>query len=82
MLEIGIVGRSGDRYMLFVGGHVLGHRLNFELKDLVPRKHIVTMLRVVLVKFKEERLPGEPFGDFCQRWGKERVQKLLIDYAI
>jgi sulfite reductase (ferredoxin) len=80
--EIGIVGRSGDRYMLFVGGHVLGHRLNFELKDLVPRKHIVTMLRVVLVKFKEERLPGESFGDFCQRWGQERVQKLLIDYAI
>jgi sulfite reductase (ferredoxin) len=80
--EIGIVGRSGDRYMLFVGGRALGDRLNFELKDLVPRKHIVTMLRVVLVKYKEERLPGESFGDFCQRWGQERVQKLLIDYAI
>src|SRR5262249_23155938 len=34
--DIGIVGRSGDKYTLFVGGHVLGHRLNFELRDLTP----------------------------------------------
>ena len=34
--DIGIVGRSGDKYTLFVGGNVLGTRLNFVLKDLVP----------------------------------------------
>ncbi|MCI0464766.1 MAG: NADPH-dependent assimilatory sulfite reductase hemoprotein subunit, partial [Gemmataceae bacterium] len=27
--DVGIVGRSGDKYTLFVGGHILGHRLNF-----------------------------------------------------
>ncbi len=80
--EIGIVGRSGDKYVLYVGGHVLGHRLNFELKDLVPRRDIVRMLRVLLVHFREERTPGESFGDYCQRMGQERLQKMLIDYQV
>ena len=80
--EIGIVGRSGDKYMLFVGGHVLGHRLNFELRDLVPRRDIVRVLRVLLVHFQQERLSDESFGDYCQRMGQERLQKMLIDYQV
>ena len=80
--EIGIVGRSGDKYVLYVGGHVLGHRLNFELRDLVPRRDIVRVLRVLLVHFQQERRPDEPFGDYCQRMGQERLQKMLIDYQV
>jgi sulfite reductase (ferredoxin) len=80
--DVGIVGRSGDRYVLYVGGHVLGHRLNFELKDLVPRRHIVPMLRPLLVRFKEGRQAGETFGDFCQRLGPEAAQAVLNDYSI
>jgi sulfite reductase (ferredoxin) len=75
--EIGIVGRSGDKYLLYVGGHILGNRLNFPLRDLVPRKEIVKTLLPVLRHFKEERLPGENFGDFCQRLGAERLRELL-----
>jgi sulfite reductase (ferredoxin) len=74
--DIGIVGRSGDKYTVFVGGHVRGHRLNFPLKDLVPRDQIVTTLRPLLRRFKEERCPGETFGDYCQRLGEERVRAL------
>ena len=33
--DVGIVGRSGDKYTLFVGGHIRGDRLNFVLQDLV-----------------------------------------------
>jgi sulfite reductase (ferredoxin) len=75
--DIGIVGRSGDKYTLFVGGHVRGHRLNFELMDLVPRSQIVPVLRPLLRHFKEERQPGETFGDYCQRLGVERLKALL-----
>jgi sulfite reductase (ferredoxin) len=75
--DIGIVGRSGDKYMLFVGGRVRGDRLNFELKDLVPRSQIVPTLRPVLRCYKAQRRRGEGFGDFCQRLGAERMRALL-----
>jgi sulfite reductase (ferredoxin) len=75
--DIGIVGRSGDKYTLFVGGHVRGHRLNFPLKDLVPRAEIVSTLKSLLRRFAQERGPGECFGDYCQRMGVERLQALL-----
>jgi sulfite reductase (ferredoxin) len=75
--DVGIVGRSGDKYTVFVGGHVLGHRLNFELKDLVPRAQIVPLLGRVLERFRSERQPGESFGDYCRRLGEERLAALV-----
>ena len=75
--DIGIVGRSGTKYALFVGGHVLGHRLNFLLKDLVPVDEIVPTLVPLLERFRRERRPAESFGDFCHRLGPERLQGWL-----
>ena len=75
--DVGLVGRSGDKYTVFVGGRVRGDRLNFELKDLVPRGQIVTTLRPVLLRFKEERQPGEVFGDYCHRVGSECLRALV-----
>jgi sulfite reductase (ferredoxin) len=77
--DIGVVGRSGDKYTLFVGGHVLGDRLNFQLKDLLPRAEVVPTLVPLLEHFKAERQPGEGFGDFCHRRGAEALQALLPD---
>ena len=74
--DIGIVGRSGDKFTLYVGGHLLGHRLNFMLVDLLPRAEIVPLLELLLVHFKEERQAGESFGDYCQRRGAENLQAL------
>jgi sulfite reductase (ferredoxin) len=79
--DIGIIGRSGDKFTLFVGGHVLGHRLNFQLKDLVHRDEIVPTLVPILEQFKEDREPGECFGDYCQRIGLTRLQTLLLPPA-
>jgi sulfite reductase (ferredoxin) len=75
--DVGIVGRSGDKYTVYVGGRTQGDRLNFPLKDLVPRGAIVPLLRPLLCRFKDERRPGEGFGDYCQRLGVERLQALL-----
>jgi sulfite reductase (ferredoxin) len=80
--DIGIVGRSGDKYTLYVGGHVLGHRLSYVLRDLMPRKDIVRFLRALLVLYKRGREPGECFGDYCHRLGQEKVQALLSDYQL
>jgi sulfite reductase (ferredoxin) len=75
--DIGLVGRSGDKYQIYVGGNLLGNRLNFSLRDLVPLAEIVPTLAIVLQHFKHHHLGDEGFGDFCQRLGEERVQALL-----
>ncbi len=77
--DIGLVGRSGDKYSVFVGGGILGTRLNFPLRDLVPLGQIVPLLTPLLEHFKNERQGQESFGDYCQRLGVERLQALLPD---
>jgi sulfite reductase (ferredoxin) len=75
--DIGLVGRSGDKYTIFVGGQVLGNRLNFQLKDLIPLAEIVPTLKPLLEHFQTGRQTGESFGDYCHRLGVERLQALL-----
>ncbi|MFO0926555.1 MAG: NADPH-dependent assimilatory sulfite reductase hemoprotein subunit [Gemmataceae bacterium] len=72
--DIGIVGRSGDKYVVYVGGRIAGDRLNFELRDLTPRGEIVSTLLPLLRRFREERSSGEGFGDFCTRIGPDAAR--------
>jgi sulfite reductase (ferredoxin) len=74
--DIGIVGRSGDKYALFVGGNLIGSRLNFLVKDLVPLGQIVPTLRPLLENYQRHREAGEGFGDYCQRLGEEKARAL------
>jgi sulfite reductase (ferredoxin) len=78
--DIGIVGRSGDKYTLYVGGNLVGSRLNFPLKDLVPLAEIVPTLCKVLEQFKRHREGDEALGDYCQRVGADHLQS-AIEYA-
>jgi sulfite reductase (ferredoxin) len=75
--DIGLVGRSGDKYTIFVGGNILGTRLNFLLKDLVPFAEIVPTLLPLLEHFRLERSFGEGFGDFCHRQGADKLRAWL-----
>jgi sulfite reductase (ferredoxin) len=75
--DIGLVGRSGDKFTLYVGGRILGDRLNFALRDLVPQGQIVPLLVPLLEKFKQDRQPGEGFGDWCHRRGAADLDALL-----
>ncbi len=72
--EVGIVGRSGDKYTLYIGGDSFGRRLNAELQDLVPRGEIVPKLRAVFGSYRDERRGGESFGDYCERVGLDRLK--------
>jgi sulfite reductase (ferredoxin) len=71
--EIGIVGRSGEKYTIYLGGSTLGQRLNTTFQDLVPRDQLVPLLKKVLVQFKQDRANGESFGDYCHRLGNEKL---------
>lgn len=67
--DIGIVGRAAGQYTLFVGGRLLGDRLNFVYKDYVPEEEVVETLVPIFTYFKHERQEGETLGDFCHRKG-------------
>lgn len=73
--DIGLVGRARDRYAIYVGGRLLGDRLNFLFKDMVPLDQIVPTLVPLLVYFQQSRQPGESFGDFCQRRGGDDLRR-------
>lgn len=78
--DIGLVGRSVDgktgegKYMIFVGGNLIGTRMNTTYKDLVPMSQIVSELRPLLLYYKQSHHDGETLGDFCHRVG---IDKLL-----
>ena len=79
--DVGLVGRSATRnpdgtpgpgtYTIFLGGRTTGDRLNIEYKDYVPIDRVAAELAPVFARFKAERTPGEPFGDYCHRVGVE-----------
>src|SRR5262245_34122743 len=68
--DIGLVGKSLDKYTIYVGGRLLGNRLNFIYKDLVPTDEVVPALLPLFAYFKQARHSGESFGDFCHRKGQ------------
>src|SRR6185312_843690 len=71
--DIGLVGKTKDKYTIFLGGRVYGDRLNFLYKDLVPTAEVVPTLVPVLRYFIEARQNGESFGEFCHRLGKDAL---------
>ncbi len=72
--DVGLVGKTADKYTVYVGGRLLGDRLNFIYKDLVPTAEIVPTLVPLLLFFKTHRHEGETFGDFCNRQGLEKLE--------
>lgn len=74
--EVGIVGRGGTKYTLYIGGDAFGRRLNAELEDGVPIEQIVPKLAAMLRAFAAERHPGEAFGTYCSRVGIDRLRAL------
>ncbi len=75
--DVGLVGRSGDRYVVYVGGRVEGDRLSFELRDLTPRGEIVATLRPLLLRFRDERQGDESFGEYCARLGPDIARAII-----
>ena len=56
--DIGLVGKTKDKYTIFLGGRRQGDRLNFIYQDLVPTDEVVPALVPVLRYFKRARAAG------------------------
>ena len=72
--DLAFVGRSLNKYVVYVGGNMEGTRLGTQIAELVPLDQLVTSVRPLLERFRDERQPGERFGDFWNRVGVEPLQ--------
>jgi sulfite reductase (NADPH) hemoprotein beta-component len=67
MAEIGFVGKSPNKYQIYLGGNESSTRLNRVFRESVQTASIIDELRPVLSRFAKERQNGERFGDWCER---------------
>ncbi|HYZ34793.1 MAG TPA: NADPH-dependent assimilatory sulfite reductase hemoprotein subunit [Crenalkalicoccus sp.] len=74
--DIGLVGRVPGQYAIFVGGDFAGTRLSFPLLERVPEAGIGAALAPLFAAWAAERAPGEGFGDFAARTGRERLLEI------
>jgi sulfite reductase (ferredoxin) len=65
--EIGLVGDAVDRYQVWLGGDSAGTRLAISVADRVHKNDLPALLRPLLERFRDERLPREGLGDFLTR---------------
>ena len=75
--EVGLVGRGGTKYTMFIGGDSFGRRMNAELQDSVPIEQIAPKLKTIFTRFKQERAGRESFGDYCSRVGLDALRAMI-----
>ncbi len=74
--EIAFVGRSLEKYTVFLGGSPAGTRLAKPFLDLVHIQELVPTLRPILAHYRDARQTGEAFGDFVMRVGFDALRQL------
>jgi sulfite reductase (NADPH) hemoprotein beta-component len=67
MAEIGFVGKAPGKYQLWLGGDVSGTRLNQVFKEVIKEAELEAELKPLLTRWRDQRHPGERFGDFATR---------------
>ena len=75
--DIGIVGRMPGFYAIYVGGDFEGTRLSFKLLEKVPHVEVISTFDPLFAAWAKSEVPGEGFGDFCSRIGREAVAGLV-----
>jgi sulfite reductase (ferredoxin) len=78
--DIGLVGKAKGKYSVFVGGRLLGDRLNFLYQDMIPEADVARTLTPVFAYFQQAREEGETLGDFCFRKGKDELLAFAQSY--
>jgi sulfite reductase (ferredoxin) len=59
-----------------MGGALLGNRLSYIYKDMVPHETLPQEIVKVFAAFKVNRMPGETLGGFCARVGRDELEAM------
>lgn len=79
--DIGLVGKTKNKYTIFLGGTLRGDRLAFLYREIVPLDELASTLVPVFACFMRERQDGETLGDFCHRKGAQGLLLFADSYA-
>ncbi|HEY9807467.1 MAG TPA: sulfite reductase, ferredoxin dependent [Candidatus Obscuribacterales bacterium] len=80
LAELGFVGSAPDHYQIWLGASPNQDRLS---QPYVEKLHINDLeigLEPIFVYFKQSRIPGESFGDFCDRVGLDAIRQFAVAY--
>lgn len=80
MAELGFVGSAPETYQVWLGGSPDQTRLAQAYTDRMLGHELESLLEPIFAYFKQERKPGEMFGDFCDRVGLEALREFTITY--
>lgn len=80
--DVAMVGKTANKYTIFLGGRLFGDRLAFLFKDLVPLEAIVSTLVPILTYFRQDRQSGESLGDFCHRKGADDLRAFSDEFIL
>jgi sulfite reductase (ferredoxin) len=81
MAELALVGDGPDAYQIWVGGSPVLTRVALTYADRVKWADMDKTLEPLLVQWRDSRLPGEAFGDFCFRVGVKDLSAFSASYA-
>jgi sulfite reductase (ferredoxin) len=81
LAELGFVGQKPGCYQLWLGADPNQTRLSEPYLDSMPIENLETTLEPLFVFFKQQRQPGESFGDFCHRVGFESLRNFATTYV-
>jgi sulfite reductase beta subunit-like hemoprotein len=76
--DLAFVGRTLDKYQIYVGGRQAGDRVADLFLAEVPQSQLVTALRPLLQRWSAERTPDEGLGDFYQRLSGQTIGRRQI----
>jgi sulfite reductase (ferredoxin) len=79
--DVGFVGTTLGKYDVMLAGDFDGTRLNRLYAPNVPLAEIPSLLRPILVEFRNDREAGEGFGDWVQRVGFEALRERVTQPA-
>jgi sulfite reductase (ferredoxin) len=82
MAELGFVGSAPDTYQVWLGGSPDQTRLAQPFMDRLALNDLEAVLEPIFVGFKQNRQPGESFGDFCHRVGLDSIREFVSNYSV
>jgi sulfite reductase (ferredoxin) len=74
LAELAFVGSFPETYQVWLGGAPNQTRLAQPYTDKMHINDLESFLKPIFIYFKQEKMAGESFGDFCDRVGFDKIR--------